>query len=364
MHDQQIPLDAWTQKEVRGALYMIVRNENLPDARATIRVIQDRFNDKAKYPWVLLNNQYFNADFKRHVSSITTPKNVSVYFGKIDTDAWAYPSWVDVPRAENALWDLFGVARGESLSHHQLLRYQAGLFFYHPLFDNVEYTWRVEPGAMYTCELDFDPFKMMKAGKKKLESFMQQHPEWIKPRNQTIMPWITHRNKENTKDEYNFCHMWSNFEIADLSFYRSEAYRYYFDHLDSTGGFFYEKWGDPVRTLAAAMFLDRNEVYFFDQIGYTKDGISHCPLQSGYLQKCTCDSADSHDMLENSCTLDLLRYSDPPTFDALMNYARTKLPPQLSLDLNNTDILKQVIKKKDQLEAFIKDQERRHLAVE
>lgn len=36
----------------------------------------------------------------------------------------------------------------------------------------------------------------------------------------------------------------SNFEIARIDFWRSEAYRAYFDHLDKSGGFFYERWGD------------------------------------------------------------------------------------------------------------------------
>lgn len=35
----------------------------------------------------------------------------------------------------------------------------------------------------------------------------------------------------------------------------------YFEHLDHTGGFFYERWGDaPVHSLAAAMFLNASEV--------------------------------------------------------------------------------------------------------
>ena len=32
--------------------------------------------------------------------------------------------------------------------------------------------------------------------------------------------------------EYNLCHFWSNFEIGDLRFFRSEAYQEYFSYLD------------------------------------------------------------------------------------------------------------------------------------
>jgi alpha 1,2-mannosyltransferase len=36
------------------------------------------------------------------------------------------------------------------------------------------------------------------------------------------------------------CAVWSNFEIADMNLWRSEAYTKYFDHLEASGGFYYE----------------------------------------------------------------------------------------------------------------------------
>jgi hypothetical protein len=33
---------------------------------------------------------------------------------------------------------------------------------------------------------------------------------------------------------------WSNFEIADMDFWRGPAYTAFFEHLDFTGGFYYE----------------------------------------------------------------------------------------------------------------------------
>jgi len=34
--------------------------------------------------------------------------------------------------------------------------------------------------------------------------------------------------------------VWSNFEIADMDFWRGEAYQKFFEYLDYTGGFYYE----------------------------------------------------------------------------------------------------------------------------
>jgi len=39
-----------------------------------------------------------------------------------------------------------------------------------------------------------------------------------------------------------FALVWSNFEIGDLRFWRSEAYMKFFEHLDEAGGFYYERW--------------------------------------------------------------------------------------------------------------------------
>ncbi|KAH0365232.1 kinase-like protein, partial [Aureobasidium melanogenum] len=45
-------------------------------------------------------------------------------------------------------------------------------------------------------------------------------------------------------DEWNLCHFWDNFEIADLGFFREDGYRHMMEHLDKLGGFYYERWGD------------------------------------------------------------------------------------------------------------------------
>lgn len=36
------------------------------------------------------------------------------------------------------------------------------------------------------------------------------------------------------------CAVWSNFEIADMNLWRGEIYTKYFEHLEASGGFYYE----------------------------------------------------------------------------------------------------------------------------
>jgi hypothetical protein len=43
----------------------------------------------------------------------------------------------------------------------------------------------------------------------------------------------------------------------------------FFEHLDKAGGFYYERWGDaPVHSIGAALFARKDQIHFFDDIGY------------------------------------------------------------------------------------------------
>jgi alpha 1,2-mannosyltransferase len=258
---------------------MVVSNQRLQDAKSVIRSIEDNMSNGSRYPWILLNSQHFDEKFQKYVKRVI---KAPVFFGKIDTAAWEYPSWIDVPRAEYFLAEQGinqGIYKGASLSYHQLLRYHSGLIFHHPLFRKAQYAWRVEPGSEYTCNMDEDPFLVMKTNNKKLgketlgyrsiffffnmgkknilgyvltgreatntmptlmksvKEFISFYPQYVLPENKTIMPWIV-----TDSGDYNNCYMWSNFQIMDLSLFRTDAYQAFFDYLDNTGNFFYERY--------------------------------------------------------------------------------------------------------------------------
>ncbi|KAL4212615.1 hypothetical protein CU097_003731 [Rhizopus azygosporus] len=272
--DDTIPDDVWKDLPVRGAYYMVVRNEKLNDAKAVIKSMEEQMKNGTRYPWVILNNQHFTLDFQKYIKRVT---KAPVFFGKIDLHAWEYPYWVDIPRAEDMMLDqdFDEVYNKAKLSYHQLLRYHAGFFFHHPLLRDVEYTWRVEPGADYSCKIDQDLFLVMKEQGKKLgfvitmkeapqtiptlwtrvNEFREIYPQYVLDLNSTIYPWIY----SDREDDYNYCHFWTNFQLADLSFFRSEAYQKYFEYLDKTGNFFYESLP---RVKGAFVVLARNsELY-------------------------------------------------------------------------------------------------------
>lgn len=68
-----------------------------------------------------------------------------------------------------------------------------------------------------------------------VKSYIQEHPDDVPADN--MLDFISN-DHGNT---YNLCHFWSNFEIGDLNFWRSDRYLRFFEYLDEKGGFFYER---------------------------------------------------------------------------------------------------------------------------
>lgn len=76
---------------------------------------------------------------------------------------------------------------------------------------------------------------------------IQTKPVWTAMMDPSYLPWpirpLLSRLplRDANGNVWNKCHFWSNFEIADLGFFRSSEYRRLFAYLDNTGGFFYER---------------------------------------------------------------------------------------------------------------------------
>lgn len=64
-------------------------------------------------------------------------------------------------------------------------------------------------------------------------------PSWMPWPFRSMMSWFRHRDRHG--DGWSLCHYWSNFEIANLEFFRGRGYQDLFEHLDQTGGFYFER---------------------------------------------------------------------------------------------------------------------------
>jgi mannosyltransferase len=96
--------------------------------------------------------------------------------------------------------------------------------------------------------------------------FLAAHPEFLGRNNS--LEWLTDSSQRPDVNilahGYSTCHFWSNFEIGDLEFWRSARYEAFFQHLDHSNGFFYERWGDaPVHSIALGLFEDTSKIHWY-----------------------------------------------------------------------------------------------------
>ncbi|KAI8880642.1 glycosyltransferase family 15 protein [Backusella circina FSU 941] len=313
--------DALLLPRVKAGFVVLVRNNELYQLRSSMRYLEDRFNKKYNYPWIFLNEEPFTEEFKNMTAMMT---NAQVHYGLIPTEHWSYPDWIDQGYAAQTRKQMAeeNIVYGGSESYRHMCRYQSGFFMLHPLLDDLDYYWRVEPGVKFSCDIEYDPFRLMQDRDLKYGftislkeyhatiptlwnttlDFARKNPQYIFPRNSSdsILGFVS----EDRGWNYNLCHFWSNFEIASIKFMRSEAYQSYFKFLDKAGGFFYERWGDaPVHSIAVSLMLGKNDVHWFYDIGYKHDFFEHCPTEPSWLTngKCYCEPTTSFTHNQGSC---------------------------------------------------------------
>ncbi|KAG1753471.1 glycosyltransferase family 15 protein [Suillus lakei] len=303
-------------RKANASFVMLVRNSDLSGIMSSMKQIEDRFNRKFQYPYVFLNDEPFTQSFKDHIQALT---NTTVEFGVIPSDHWHQPSWVDEDRATKSRDEMVrnNVIYGGSVPYRNMCRFNSGFFYRHELLQQYRYYWRVEPDIKLFCDVDYDPFLVMQDQNKVygftislyeyqatiptlwnvVKSFINANPDFVAPGN--AMGFLS----DDGGESYNLCHFWSNFEIGDLDFWRGEAYSKFFEYLDEQGGFYYERWGDaPVHSIGAALFAKKEQIHFFNDIGYRHEPFQHCPQGEVHSKgKCWCDPGQNFDYEWYSC---------------------------------------------------------------
>jgi alpha 1,2-mannosyltransferase len=204
---------------VNATFVTLARNTDLWEIARSIRQVEDRFNRNYNYDWVFLNDKPFDETFKKVTTSLVSGKT---HYGEIPEDHWSFPSWIDKKKAEQVREDMRQrkIIYGDSISYRHMCRFESGFFFRHPLMNQFEYYWRVEPSVELFCDIHYDPFRFMKDNKKKysfvlslyeyvetiptlwdsVKKFIKNHPEHIHPDNS--MGFLS----DDGGDTYNKCH--------------------------------------------------------------------------------------------------------------------------------------------------------------
>ncbi|GEQ69426.1 hypothetical protein JCM33374_g3098 [Metschnikowia sp. JCM 33374] len=295
------PKDVSTYDRENATIIALVRNNEISGIQRTLRQFERNFNKKFQYPYTFLNDEPFTERFKNRVRSFTS---APVEFVQIPADVWNKPASIDLQREREAMDELEreSVAYAKKGSYHNMCRFYSGFFHDLPALQKYKYYWRIEPNVQFYSDLNYDVFKYL-AGTEKIYgftinlydipqsvrtlfpetlSFLNQGDNYKYVNTNGAFQWITEsqQNPDILKqtNNYSTCHFWSNFEIADMDFYRGEAYSSWFKHLESTGKFYYERWGDaPVHSLGLALFADKRKIHWFRDIGYYHSPYTNCP---------------------------------------------------------------------------------------
>lgn len=304
-----------------AVIFFLCRNEDIDTLVGVLENFEDIFNKRYQYPYIFANDKEFTADFIQRVNEKISS---SAEFIQLEPHEWDIPNWIDQNKlnASLSLLERSGIVHGGSRTYRQMCRFFSGFLHRNKHMSKYDYYWRVEPQHIkFFCKMFYDPFEYMK--KNNIEygfnmnvyEFMETIPSlW-----NTTLAYIE-QNKhliqnqkplEEMMDQYGHfsgCHFWTNFELANLNFFRSEVYQKYFDYLDSTGNFFYERWGDaPVHSLAVGFFLGKQRIHYFEDIGYEHTGMVHCPSDPSMQVNCNCDPNYSIDKHPYSCLRRFLR---------------------------------------------------------
>ncbi len=296
------PEDPLQYARANATILLLVRNEEAASIGLAIRRFEKRFNRKFRYPYTFVNDQPFTDRFKEKMRRLL---DADMEFVTIPAALWDKPDSIDTTREQKAMakMEQDNIAYAQKGSYHNMCRFYLGNFYHVPELQKYRYYWRVEPNVDFYTDLDYDVFKYMAATKKKYgftinlydihQTVASLWPETLKWLNtgdnyRHVNPngafqWLLYPEQHPEKARYTggylTCHFWSNFEIADMDFFRLEAYQSWFNHLDRTGNFYYERWGDaPVHLIGVALFADaKKDVHWFRDLGYFHDPYYHCP---------------------------------------------------------------------------------------
>lgn len=72
-------------RRANAALVMLARNHELPAVLSAMKQVEDRFNKRFRYPWVLLNEVRFSKTFVEATRAIT---DAQVVHGLIEPEEW------------------------------------------------------------------------------------------------------------------------------------------------------------------------------------------------------------------------------------------------------------------------------------
>ncbi|KAK8089771.1 hypothetical protein PG997_004732 [Apiospora hydei] len=251
-----------------AVMVMLARNSERDAANRTIASIENAFNKWFKYPYVFMNDEPWDAKF---IETLNKTAGGRATFEVIPKEQWTFPPSMDAKAAKQSMKEQGqrGLPHAGSEGYHHMCRFYSGKFYQLEALKKYKWYWRLEPDVDFTCAITYDPFVHMAKNNKKygftialwevgttcpslfrdIANWKELHnipsnnlwkaavqASWVPyPFRQMLAYFMPHTDRFG--DMWSLCHYWSNFEIADMDFFRSKGYQDLFEYLDSKGAF-------------------------------------------------------------------------------------------------------------------------------
>ncbi|KAM0790584.1 hypothetical protein ACM66B_004450 [Microbotryomycetes sp. NB124-2] len=312
----------------RAAIVTLVRERDLQPLVQTLNNFESRFNKWFRYPYVMISSPDegpLSKEFRQTVAE-TLPVGAVVEYSVVSEQDWSIPPWMNSEEVHRGFQEQErrGVMYAGREGYHHMCRFFSGLWVRHEALQKYDWTWRLEPGVRFHCDITYDPFRFM-AAHNKVYGFVitiVENMNTIPTLFKNVLDFVNKKDKRDSgssrssplwrfmidqkrgqEDSFTGCHFWTNFEIADLRFFRSAEYQEFFDSLDKAGGFYTERWGDaPVRTLGLGLLADIDQIHYFEDFAYQHDWFMHCPKTKGLGCNCQCPAYSRDPLPKNELT--------------------------------------------------------------
>lgn len=111
-----------SNKRVKAALVVVTQERDMFRLRKTMVTLEQHFNQREKYPWIILSDKLFSNEFRHWISHTS---QAPVFFGQIPSIEWQEPYWIDPKIAENNIKEMvknLNINHGESMSWRRMTR--------------------------------------------------------------------------------------------------------------------------------------------------------------------------------------------------------------------------------------------------
>ncbi|KAI8384290.1 nucleotide-diphospho-sugar transferase [Radiomyces spectabilis] len=321
---------------VKATFLVVAQNHERDGILSTILQIEKRFNHQFHYPYVVLSPEPLTDAFRNAMATATKAK---VIYGTIDDSLWTYD---DAEKANNA-----STVRQLITRVH---RFYTGFMHRHSLLQGFDYYWRVEPNVEYHCDIDYDIFQWMKNQRLQhgwalatmATTEASLHDTWVSYSNHIRSAVL---DNEFVTDEstffifitdngaaYNGCQFGSALEIGSMEYMRTEEYDRLFRFLEQSGISYGRETDVALRMFMTTIHLRKNHIHFFNDIGVSKGGLTHCPSEKYLSTKCHCPQPMAANASTCQSRFENLRHGlrwDEET------YRRRTQPQRLPIHLDN-----------------------------